>query len=312
MKRLHWAHMILSSTFVFALGACSHKPSKPLEVTQSMEYVSQASQQSVLLQEARSESENLRAEIGALKILMAKQAGELQSLRGQTQSVQHREQDQGLQLQQIRSELLSSQGERDQLRKRNIELEGQVASMPDTSQLVSDIQALTSSFQQIMSSMKQLTADMMLIKREMHITSGKATPQQTKLSSPEPPTSSREHQKPDSKGRIVIQNGDTLWKIASKYDVSVAQLKEWNGITSDLIMTGLHLRVTTPAEPLPPQDMSPVEQPAPSTTKDQVKEIGSESLPKSVPTKNNRVENAPEPKHILSLGNPHSNANESP
>ena len=74
--------------------------------------VSQTSQQGVLLQEARNESENLRAEIGALKILMAKQAGEIQSLRGQSQSVHHREQDQGLQLQQIRGELLSSQAER--------------------------------------------------------------------------------------------------------------------------------------------------------------------------------------------------------
>lgn len=312
MKRLHWAHMILSSTFVLALGACTHKPSKPLEVTPTMGYVSQASQQTVLLQEARGESENLRAEMAALKILMAKQAGELQSLRGQTQSVHHREQDQGLQLQQIRSELLSSQAERDQLRKRNIELEGQVASMPDSSQLVADIQDLTSSFQQIMSGMKQLTTDMMLIKREMRITSGKAIPQHTKLSTPEAPTSSQDPRTPDSKGRIVIQNGDTLWKIAMKYDVSVAQLKEWNGITSDLIMTGLHLRVTSPSEPLPPPDMPPVEQPAPSTTKEQVKQIDPESPAKSLPTQNNRVENAPEPKHILSLGNPHSNANESP
>lgn len=312
MNRLHWAHMILSSTFVLALGACTHKPSKPLEVTPSMGYVSQASQQSALLQEARSESETLRAEIGALKILMAKQAGELQSLQGQSQSVHHREQDQGLQLQQIRSELLSSQAERDQLRKRNMELEGQVASMPDTSQLVSDIQALTSSFQQIMSGMKQLTADMMLIKREMRITSGKATPQQTKLSSPKPPMSSQDQQTPDSKGRIVIQNGDTLWKIAMKYDVSVEQLKEWNGITSDLIMTGLHMRVTSPTEPLPAQDMPRVEPSALSTTKEQVKETGLESLPKSLPIQNNRVGNTPEPKHILSLGNPQPNSNESP
>ncbi len=311
MKRFHWAHMILSSTFVLALGACTHKP-KPLEVDALVARVSSPPQQEVLLQEARNESQNLRAEIGALKILMAKQAGELQSLRGQSQSVHHREQDQGLQLQQIRSELLSSQAEKDQLRKHNMELEGQVASMPDTSQLVSDIQALTSSFQQIMSGMKQLTADMMLIKREMRITSDKPSPRQTKLSSPEPTTSSRDKQTPDSNGRIVIQDGDTLWKISSKYDVSVAQLKEWNGITSDLIMTGLRLRVTTPADSQPAQAIPPVERSAPSATQEHVKESVPESLPKNLPTKDNRVENAPEPKHILSLGNPHTKSNESP
>jgi len=308
MKRLDWAHMILSGTFVLALGACVHKPTKPLDVNSAVEQVSPPPQQGILLQEARIESENLRAEIGALKILMAKQAGELQSLKGRSQSIYSREQDQGLQLQQIRSELLSSQAERDQLRKRNMELEGQVASMPDTSQLVSDIQALTSSFQQIMTSIKQLTADITLIKREIHITSDKRKPQQTKLTAPAPPPSSPERQTPDSQGRIVIQNGDTLWKIARKYRVSVAQLKEWNGINSDLIMTGLRLRVLTPAEPQTTHANPSVEPPAPPAGREQI----NEPIQESVPTQNNRVENAPEPKHILSLGSPHSNSHESP
>ena len=308
MKRLDWAHIILSGTFALALGACVHKPTKPLEMDSSVAQVSSPPQQGVLLQEARIESEHLRAEIAALKILMAKQAGELQSLRGRSQSIQHREQDQGLQLQQIRSELLSSQAERDQLRQRNVELEGQVASMPDTSQLVSDIQALTSSFQHIMSSMKQLTADITLIKRNMHITSGTLKPQQTKLTTPKPPPSSLERQTPDSQGRIVIQDGDTLWKISRKYDVSIAQLKEWNGINSDLIVTGLRLKVTAPAEPQSSPTTTLVEPPAPPTGQEQVKAPIQENLP--IP--NNPMESAPEPKHILSLGSPHSNSHESP
>jgi len=309
MKRFNWTHMILSGTFVLALGACAHKPTKPLEVDPPMGQVSPLSQQGVLLHEARIESENLRAEIGALKILMAKQAGELQSLRGQSQSIHHREQDQGLQLQQIRAELLSSQGERDQLRKRNMELEGQVASMPDTSQLVSDIQALTSSFQQIMTSMKQLTADITLIKQEIRITSDKVKPRQTKLRTPEQPPPSGERQTPDSQGRIVIQDGDTLWKISRKYNVSVAKLKEWNGINSDLIMTGLRLRVTTPAESQTTQANPSFEPPAPTPSQEQVEAPIQESLP----AQNNQVGSASEPKHILSLGSPpDSKAHESP
>jgi LysM repeat protein len=311
MKRLYWAHMmhmVLSGTFVLALGACAHKPNKPLEVDPLMGQISPLSQQGVLLQEARIESENLRAELGSLKILMAKQAGELQAIRGQSQSIHHREHDQGLQLQQIRSELLSSQAERDQMRKRNMELEGQVASMPDTSQLVSDIQALSSSFQQIMTSMKQLTADMTLIKREIHITSGKLAPRQTTLTTSKQHTSSPERQTPDSKGRIVIQDGDTLWKLSKKYNVSVEQLKEWNGIESDLIVTGLRIKVTTPTEPQLTHVNSPVEPPVPPASQEHV----NEPVQKSIPTRNNRVENAPEPKHILSLGSPHSNSHESP
>ena len=306
MTRFHLAHMILSGIFVLTLGACVHKPTKPLEVDPPMAQVSPLSQQGVLLQEARIENENLRAELGALKILMAKQAGELQSLKGQSQSIHNREQDQGLQLQQIRSELLSSQAERDQLRKHNIELEGQVASMPDTSQLVSDIQALNSSFQQIMTSMKQLTADITLIKREIHISSDKLKPQKTTLTTPEQHPSSPKDHTPDSKGRIIIQNGDTLWKISRKYDVSVAQLKEWNGITSDLIMTGLRLRVITPSEPQPTQANSFIEPPAPPAGHEHVNEPVQESLP----TEDNLVESSPETKHILSLGSPDSTSHE--
>lgn len=312
MKFPHWAHimhMALTGIFLLVLGACAHKPHKPLEINAPVGQVTPVSQPGALLQEARIESQNLRSELGALKILMAKQAGELRSLREQSQSIHHREQDQGLQLQQIRGELLSSQAERDQLRKRNMELEGQVASMPDTSQLVSDIQALTSSFQQIMTSMKQLTADMTLIKRAIHVTSEKIKPQQTKLITREQSVSSGERRIPDSKGRIIIKNGDTLWNIAREFDVSVAQLKEWNEITSDLIMTGLHLRVmTTPTEPEAIPVNPSLEPPAISADPEHV----DEPVQKNIPHQDNRVESAPEPKHILSLGSPHSKAHESP
>lgn len=42
----------------------------------------------------------------------------------------------------------------------------------------------------------------------------------------------------------VIKSGDTLGKIASKFNVSVATLKSLNGLTSDLIFTGQKLKVT--------------------------------------------------------------------
>src|SRR5680860_420726 len=244
MKRNHLVHMILSGTFILTLGGCVHKPTKPDTVDSSIGHVSQPPQQQVLLQEARTDNENLRAEIGALKILMAKQAGELQSLRGRSQSIQDREQDQGVQLQHIRGELLDSQAEREQLRKHNMELEGQVASMPDTTQLVSDIQTLNQSFHQIMTSMKQLSTDITLIKQEIHRPSGKGQPLKTKLPVPNPPTSSGDRRMPDSQGRIVIQSGDSLWKLSEMYQVSVAQLREWNELNSDVIMTGFKIWVT--------------------------------------------------------------------
>ena len=311
MKRLYWQHMLLSGTLVLSVGACVHKPTKIMKADIPTEAASPPPQ-TVLLQEARFEAANMRAELAGLKILTAKQAGELRSLREQSQSIHHREQDQGQELQNIRSQLLSSQAERDQLRKQNMELEGQVAGIPDTSQLVSDIQAIRSSFQNMMSSMKRLVSDITLIKREMRLTTKKLKPQQTKLAKAQPPTAFPDQQPPDAKGRIIIQDGDTLWKLSRTYQVSVGQLREWNNMTSDLIMTGFRLKVAQPLETVGAQST-----PAKDSTELSVPAAKEESLDNSVqtnpqPTMDARVEIPSEPKHILSIASPQSDSHESP
>jgi LysM repeat protein len=283
-----------------------------MQANTQVEAASPAPQQTVLLQEARFEADNMRAEIAGLKILMAKQAGELRSLRERSQSVHHREQDQGEQLQNIRSQLLSSQAERDQLRKQNLKLEAQVASAPDTSQLVSDIQAIRSSFQSMMNSMKELASDITLIKQEMRITTNKLKPQQTQLKRTQPPTALTDRQTPDAKGRIIIQDGDTLWKLSRTYQVSVGQLREWNNMTSDLIMTGLRLKVAQPLETVEAQST-----PAKASTELFVPAAKEESLDNSVqekpqPPMDTRVEIPSEPKNILSIASPQSDSHESP
>ena len=312
MKRFYFQRWILSGTLILALGACAHKPSKTMRADIPIEAASPPPQQTVLLQEARSESENLRGELSSLKILMAKQMGELQSLRKQSQSIQHREQDQGQELQNIRSQLLSSQAERDQLRKHNMELEGQVASLPDTSQLVSDIQTLTSSFQQIMSSMKNLTSDMRLIKQEMHITTNKLKPQQTKMATGPSASAMADEQTPDAKGRIMIQDGDTLWRLSRTYGVSVDQLREWNHLSSDLILTGLRLKVSEPQEThegQPEHVKASIESSTPMA-----KEESPDTLAQKItqPTAGSPIEATSESTHILSIARPQSDSNESP
>jgi LysM repeat protein len=312
MKRLYFQHMILSGTLVLTLGACVHKPTKGMIADMPVAALSQPPQQVVLLQEARSESENLRGELSSLKILMAKQMGELQSLREQSQSIHGRERVQGQELQNIRSQLISSQAERDQLRKHNMELEGQISSLPDTSRLVSDVQALRASFQQIMSSMKTLVSDMTLIKQEMRITTNKVKPQQTKLSNNLPKVETSSSLTPDAKGRIVIQEGDTLWKLSRTYQVSVEQLREWNHMSSDLIMTGLHLKVSGPTEPVeaqPDQIRASIPSFTPEATQDN---LGGTVQDLPYPELENPEGSDTEPTHILSIAPPPSDLPESP
>ena len=312
MKRLYVQHMILSGTLVLALGACVHKPAKSMKASIPIEAPSPPPQHMVLLQEAHSDAAILRSEVASLKILMTKQMGELQSLREQSQSVHHREQDQGLQLQNIRSQLLSAQAERDQLRKHNMELEGQVASMPDTSQLVSNIQALRGSVQQMMSSMNGLVSDMRLIKQEMHIPPKNLKPQQTKMATSLPTTAKTDTLTPDAQGRIVIQEGDTLWQLSRTYQISVPQLQEWNNLSSDLIMTGLRLQITDPIEtstPRPDHVEASTTSPAPTVMKDNLA-IPAQETPQ--PTMDTHVDIPSVPTHILSIASPQSDSHESP
>ena len=120
-----------------------------------------------------------------------------------------------------------------------------------------------------------------------------------------------DQQTPDAKGRIIIQDGDTLWKLSRTYQVSVGQLREWNNMTSDLIMTGFRLKVAQPLETVETQST-----PAKAQTELPVPAAKEESLDNSVqtnpqPTMDARVEIPSEPKHILSIASPQSDSHES-
>ncbi len=318
MKRLYWQHLILTGTLAFSLEACVHKPTKTMKADSQIETPSALPPHMVLLKEARAEAENMRAELASLKILMAKQAGEIRSLRQRSQSVYHREQNQGTELQQVRSQLLSTEAEREKLRKHNMVLESQVGSMPDTSQLISDLQSLQGSFQHIMGNMKGLASDMKLIKEEMDIPTQRVTPQKTKMTTSSLTGGFADTNNPnatrglDAKGRIIIQDGDTLWELSQTYLVSVQQLKDWNGLTSDLILTGFPLKVSEPSDDLADslrQVNLPTETAAPNAPTQHVEHEVRQS---PQPPIDAHVKIPSEPKHILAIGSPQLDSQESP
>lgn len=46
----------------------------------------------------------------------------------------------------------------------------------------------------------------------------------------------------------VVKKGDTLWSLAQRFSVSVAQLQEWNALRGNLIKVGQSLHVSVPAQ----------------------------------------------------------------
>lgn len=52
----------------------------------------------------------------------------------------------------------------------------------------------------------------------------------------------------------TVKAGDTLWRIASIYGVTVNQLKQWNNLTSDFLYIGMQLHVTVQDTTPPPSN----------------------------------------------------------
>ena len=67
-------------------------------------------------------------------------------------------------------------------------------------------------------------------------------------------------------GKHVVKQGETLYAVARQYEVTYAQLKEWNQLTSDDLSIGQVLKVQAPTKPVttpvvkedPPTEVTPI------------------------------------------------------
>jgi LysM repeat protein len=79
---------------------------------------------------------------------------------------------------------------------------------------------------------------------------GSAKPEKAKgAAKPARPKPGEAEEKPTAAGTYVVEPGDTLWSIAQRHGLKVAQLKGANDLEDDLIRPGQRLKVTVPAGP---------------------------------------------------------------
>ena len=70
-----------------------------------------------------------------------------------------------------------------------------------------------------------------------------------------------EQQQDSMAGYYVVKKGDTLWGIGQEYNVTVAELKSWNNLDSDLIFPGQSLEVGGSDIPGPTPEPKPAKTP---------------------------------------------------
>ncbi|MGX7100382.1 LysM peptidoglycan-binding domain-containing protein, partial [Globicatella sanguinis] len=78
--------------------------------------------------------------------------------------------------------------------------------------------------------------------------------QKLKLTGTNAPETPEEPSEPSTVYTVVA--GDSLWKIANAHGVTVAQIKQWNNLTSDFLQIGQKLKLTGTTAPETPEEPS--------------------------------------------------------
>jgi LysM repeat protein len=109
-----------------------------------------------------------------------------------------------------------------------------------------------------------------------------------------------------AEGEHIVQRGESLYGIARRYGLTVSSLREWNGITEDMIYPCSPLKVTAPPT------VAVAEAPAPEPSMEEKRQndipqsyaavVKPKSLPKPEPVKVNCNVEAGEGEHIVMQG----------
>ncbi len=201
--------------------------------------------------EALAEAEDLRTAIAAERIKAAKQTANIRTAQNQISALRNREIERVATIANLEKELSMVKTERDELQKEVTQLRAQTANVPQLLKMVAQVRILKTSLEGMVSSIDKLSNETAQLKEQMK--------KQRALAA--------RSQKPGSSGlaergahaedtdSIVVKRGDSLWRLAHRYDTTVAELKTLNNLDSDLILIGQVLKIPSPAAPLDEQHL---------------------------------------------------------
>jgi len=194
--------------------------------------------------EALAEAEALRTTIAAERINAAKQTAKVRAARNQISALRSREIEHVATSTKLEKELSRIRTERDELQQEVTELRAQTANVPQLLKMVTQVRILETALQGMVSSIDTLSRETAQLKEEVN-KQQRMTARSQKSGSSGLAERAVTAETTDS---IVVKRGDSLWKLAHRYDTTVAEIKALNTLDRDLIRVGQVLKI--PAYPL--------------------------------------------------------------
>jgi len=205
-----------------------------------------------LMTEMLAEAEDLRTAVAAERIKAAKQAANLRTAHNQVSAMRNREIEHLETITRLEKDLSQVQAERDHLQENRAELQKEIAQLradtakvPQLLAMVTQVRILETSLKGMVASIDALSKETAQLKKELNKQQALAARAQ------KPGSSGRAERGPHAEGTdsIVVKRGDSLWRLAHRYDTTVAVLKTLNHLESDLILIGQVLKIPAPAHP---------------------------------------------------------------
>ena len=223
-------------TALLLLHGCTHQPPPPI-LTNAPDPPSQ----SVLILEAKAEADDLRTALAEERIKAAKQAAKIRAAQHHASALRNRDVERLETISNLERDVSTLttdrdtlRTERDALREQVTQLQAKVAGIPQLLKMVTRIRTMETSINGIGTSMETLSDDLAQLKEEMkkrRTVAGRSTQSETRNA--------------NDVEYIVIKRGDSLWKLAQRYDTTVADLKALNNLDTDLIIVGQLLKIST-------------------------------------------------------------------
>ena len=246
MRKLSALHAALWCGLWMVAGCAGNPSVRDLQVTQAaLKAESLQSQRTIA--DLRAELQGLQQELGAARAGQARLDGEMREAQRRAQEAQRAVEVQ-------REELVRTREERDRLTAITRELQGQMVELGRLRQQVGEAGRDQSRLQALEQAIEQHTKELAELKDAMQklSTRSKPKPASGPMAAPiykevaDRPALAGESAGSSGSHTVIVERGDTLWDLARRYRVRLADLMTVNNLTSDLIRPGQELILPEP------------------------------------------------------------------